>query len=309
MNVNNGKQSVVESRVGIGVFVSPLSCINNTVSIPAPPLCPAGSVPVVDSNVFTPVKPARVTECIEVWKAELKGDWNENYLIDGLSKGFSIIDVAGVPKSTFRRNYKSTSMNKLKVEARIKEEISAGNYVLTSIKPSVISALGAIPKDADDVRVIHDLSRPDGGVNKWALDTSVTYTSIDKVTEQITEGSYLATVDLRAAYRSIPINPSCYDLTGIMWKFEGDLDASYLFDSRLPFGASKSCAVFQSVTDSVSRIMGRKGYRVYAYLDDMICVGVSQVDCQACFDTLIRLIEDLGLVVNWKKVSQPVQYF
>ena len=33
-----------------------------------------------------------------------------------------------------------------KVEATLKEEIAAGNYITTSVKPSIISALGTVPK-------------------------------------------------------------------------------------------------------------------------------------------------------------------
>ncbi len=45
-------------------------------------------------------------------------------------------------------NYKSATDNPFreKVERQINHEISAGNYVITISKPTIISALGANPK-------------------------------------------------------------------------------------------------------------------------------------------------------------------
>ena len=39
-------------------------------------------------------------------------------------------------------------------------ELSNNNYVLTSVKPTIVSALGAIPKSNFKVRLIHDANRP-----------------------------------------------------------------------------------------------------------------------------------------------------
>jgi hypothetical protein len=259
------------------------------------------------SNVNAIVKVAKVTECLSKWKSEMKGDLFETYVLDGIENGFSIVDGVSPPKSTYMKNYRSTLLNKSKVEMRLLEEIAAGNYVRTIIKPVVVSALGAIPKGLDDVRLIHDLSRPDGGVNKLAWDTSVCYTTVDEVTNHIGSDSYLAKVDLSNAYRSIPIMNGCYDLTGLSWLFEGDSEVTWLFDARLPFGASKSCKVFQCITDSICRMMGRRGYQTFAYIDDIICVGDSKLSCTSCFDTLVELLRELGLIVNWKKVSAPVR--
>ena len=130
---------------------------------------------------------------------------------------------------------------------------------------------------------------------------------VDEVTKFITGSSYLAKVDLKAAYRSIPIKKNCYELTGIQWLFGDSTVPMYLFDAKLPFGAAKSCFIFQSVTDAVCRILLRHGFRAMSYIDDFICVGDSELSCKACFDFLIEMLESLGLLINWKKVSEPVR--
>jgi hypothetical protein len=257
---------------------------------------------------YTTVPVARVTECLDVWKKELQNDVDKDFILNGIGSGFSIVDCEVSKNATYRRNYKSTQLaNKQKVENRILEQIESGHYIISEAKPLKISALGAVPKDISDVCVIHDLSRPDGGVNKFAKETSVTYTTLDKAVNFISPSAFLAKLDLAAAYRSIPISEDCYELTGMQWKFQGHNSPTNLFDCRLPFGAAMSCNVFQRITDSISRIMERKGFTIIPYLDDMLCIGESELSCRLCLDTLIDLVESLGLRVNWKKVSGPAR--
>jgi hypothetical protein len=168
------------------------------------------------------VKQARVTECYSKWCDELHGDVFEEYILDGIKNGFNIVDSSDLPVDIFSRNYKSVLSNKLQAECRLIEQINEGNYVMTHEKPLVVSALGAVPKDEGDIRIIHDLSRPDGGVNRLAWDTSVAFTSVDEATKLISESSFLAKIDLKSAYRSIPVSKSCFQLTGLHWKFGPD---------------------------------------------------------------------------------------
>ena len=80
-----------------------------------------------------------------------------------------------------------------------------------------------------------------------------------------------------------------------------------MVDSRLPFGASMSCQIFQLISDAISRMMARRNLAVVCYLDDMICVAETELDCLLVFNTLIELLERLGLDINWGKVALPTQ--
>jgi hypothetical protein len=251
---------------------------------------------------------AKVSSRIAEWCVELQNDIDADFLLQGIEHGFHITDSVDSPPHMSRSNYKSTSgVNKMKVEARILEEIEKGNYLPCSVKPKVVSALGAVPKGKSDIRVIHDLSRPNGGVNLYAHNTSVSYASIVTVTNYFSPAGFMAKIDLQAAYRSIPISPSDYELTGIRWKFHGNSEVSYLVDSRLPFGASMSCQIFQRISDAISRMMARRNLAVVCYLDDMICVAETELECLSVFNTLIELLERLGLDINWGKVALPTQ--
>jgi hypothetical protein len=58
--------------------------------------------------------------------------------------------------------------------------------------PKVVSSLGAIPKNKEAVRMIHDLSRPDGGVNNFGLNSAVKYSTLEDAILLIKPKSYLA---------------------------------------------------------------------------------------------------------------------
>jgi hypothetical protein len=94
-----------------------------------------------------------------------------------------------------------------------------------------------------DVRIIHDFSRPNGGVNAYVEDTSVTYATIDQAVKEIGPEFFMSKCDLKSAYRSIPLHQSVFKLTGLQWHFEGDQDTTFMFDVRLPFGAAHGILV------------------------------------------------------------------
>ena len=82
------------------------------------------------------------------------------------------------------------------------------------IKPTIISALGAVPKpDSDDLRLIHDCSMPPKlGVNSYIDIEKQKFQTVDDAVQSIQRGYYLAKVDLRHAYRFVPVHPSNYRL-------------------------------------------------------------------------------------------------
>ena len=55
----------------------------------------------------------------------------------------------------------STNEKRLATERVILTEVNKNNYVVSAIKPNIVSALGAVPKtDSNDIRLIHNASRP-----------------------------------------------------------------------------------------------------------------------------------------------------
>ena len=233
----------------------------------------------------------------------------------GIQNGFTITQPAENIPPAECANYPSATgpENRAKVESQIREEIAQGRYIVTKDKPLVISALGAIPKqDSQDIRLIHDCSRPTGkGVNSYANPEKFHFESIDNAVRHISRGSWMAKVDIKAAYRHVGLNPSEYKLTGIQYKFSGDKDVTFMYDSRLPFGASESVGCLHRISQSVVRAARRRAKRlnchIMCYLDDFLIIGDSRRACQRAVDILVGILSELGFSLNWDKFCPPSQ--
>lgn len=209
-------------------------------------------------------------------------------------------------------NYFST-VNSLafdKVETIIKEEISAGNYKIWPSKPVIISALGAVPKaDSEDLRLIHDCSMPPGlGVNSYIDIEKQKFQTLDDAARLLRPGYYMAKVDLRHAYRSVPVHPANWSALGLKWRFRGHKHFTYLVDTRLPFGGKSAPGIFHRLTQAVRRMMGRTGFPLeVVYLDDFLVIGRTEAECKLAFDTLCSLLLSLGFELSPPKVVPPCQ--
>ena len=91
----------------------------------------------------------------ELWLGELKGDPDEEFLSDGIINGFQPIpaDARLVPAEM--NNYISSTGSAVrdKVESTLLEEIAIGNYVISEVKPTIVSA---VSEDSEEIRLIHD---------------------------------------------------------------------------------------------------------------------------------------------------------
>lgn len=191
-------------------------------------------------------------------------------------------------------NYKSATGDDVrdKVEKAIREQIDRGNYIITTEKPTIVSALGAIPKPDSDRRPQHS------NVNSYS-DTQqhYSYVTVDKAVSLIKRNVYLAKINLKSAYRHVPIHPSNYTATGLAWRFRRDKTLTYLYDCKLPFGASKRPEIFHRLTQAITRMMEHRGFTVLAYLDDFLIISDTAVS------TSVPSTDEseLGFQINWDK--------
>ena len=211
------------------------------------------------------------------------------------------------------RNYKSSTDPLIsdKVEEVVLEEIQLENYVIVKNEPGIVSALGAIPESGSSgVRLIHDCSMPKGkGFNMYSEINHFKFQTLDDAIKLLQPGYFMAKIDLKSAYRSVPIHPSNYAGTGLKWKFKGNkVKFTYFVDTRLLFGGKRSPEIFNRLTQAVRSIMAKKGYNaVVVYLDDFLVIGETKEACPAAFDALLSLLQNLGFKISWSKVQGPVQ--
>ena len=228
-----------------------------------------------------------------------------------MREGFHIVDWKERPKERVEvKNCRSAYDDVLRplAEQQIKMELEEGRYCIVSDPPSIVSAIGVLPKpEGQGVRLIHDCSRPAGAsVNDYAPLERVSFQTFDDAVKLLTPGCYLAKVDLKNAFRSVKVHPSNRDALGLKWVFAGDKEATYLIDTCMPFGARRAPSIFHRISQSIKRMMRRRGFDcIVVYLDDFLVVAKTLEECSKIQAILIDLLRKLGFQINWKKVEGP----
>ena len=119
-----------------------------------------------------------------------------------------------------------------------------------------------------------DLSIPVGSSVNDGIDKkfcSLSYVSVDDVVDGVVEcgrGCLMAKIDVRSAYRNIPVHPDDRHLLGIFWR------GNTFLDDTLPFRLRSAPKIFNAVADALEWILKHRGIRyIYHYLDDFIVLG------------------------------------
>lgn len=252
-----------------------------------------------------------IANCLEAWETELKNDQDQIFLLDGLTNGFRIVDKNSDIHKAEMKNHRSTCEYREAVEKELRDQIQQGHYVVATEPPLIVSPLAAIPKDddSDKVRIIHDGSRPFGAaMNDYATLHSERFQTIADACKIAKPGYWCAKLDLKAAYRSVPIHKDDYKVTGLKWHFSGEKDPTYLFDSRLPFGATLAPSHFHRLSQAIGRCLRRQGFRgIVVYIDDFLLAAETFEECNRALHCLIRLVRKLGFQISWNKVVGPTQ--
>ena len=135
-----------------------------------------------------------------------------------------------------------------------------------------------------------DLSSPEGrSVNGGIRPElcSLSYVSVDDAARMATragQGALLAKVDIKSAYRLVPVHPEDRLLLGMAW------DGAVFVDTVLPFGLRSAPKIFTALADALEWMIRRQGVpTVLHYLDDFLIVG--QPNADQCAVDLQRLLE------------------
>ncbi len=151
------------------------------------------------------------------------------------------------------------------------------------------------------------MSAPEGASVNDGIDGplgSLTYVSINDAADGIRslgKGSIMAKVDVRRAYRNIPVHREDRWLMGMRW------DRALFVDTALPFGLRSAAKIFTAVADAVEWIAKHEGVRfVIHYLDDFLVVGApSSQECAIALAKLLEIFHRLGLPVAEGKLEGP----
>lgn len=119
----------------------------------------------------------------------------------------------------------------------------------------------------------------------------------------IPANGFMATIDLKEAYLLVPIRES--DRKFLRFEFhDRNLDTVHTYEfTALPYGLSVAPRVFTKIMKEVVTYLRYQGFKNVCYLDDILCIGDTYMECLQNVNTTITLLECLGFVINYVKSS------
>jgi hypothetical protein len=148
----------------------------------------------------------------------------------------------------------------------LKQQVETG-HAIGPLDPNschgvVVSSLGVVPKATPGkFRVIVDLSSPSGhSINDYLRRewTHVSYSSVDDAAllmHALGPGTLMAKLDIRDAYRIIPVHPEERRFLGVLW------DKQVYVDCQLPFGLASAPAIFSALAEALHWVLHHRGVR------------------------------------------------
>jgi hypothetical protein len=227
--------------------------------------CPRTHLPVV-----TPFKPAAWLRLLAEypdrnWAHRLVYD-----LVHGVNIGFR------GPRLQRResRNLTASAAEDAAIATDLVTEVAlhhiAGPYEQAPFDHYVCSPLKTVPKkgNAEKFRIIHHLSYPHGrSINSFTADWPCSLAGFDhaiRIVRQLGQSCYLAKVDVKAAYRCIPVRPADWPLLGMRWQ------GQYYFHRTLPFGLRSACHLWERYATAMEWVIRTQFgvQQITHYVDD-----------------------------------------
>lgn len=119
--------------------------------------------------------------------------------------------------------------------------------------------------------------------------------SINLACSFIKPGDFMASLDLKDAYFSIPIFQPHRKYLRFLWKGQ-----RYEF-TCLPFGYSLAPRVFTKVLKPVIATLRFRGIRLVVFIDDILVIASSAQQCSDHLAEALALLRSLGFTINFKK--------
>ena len=198
------------------------------------------------------------------------------------------------------------------IDKALREECVAGRMAGPYSHPPLpnlrCSGLGVVPKKDGGWRVIYHLSAPTGrSINDFInpVRFSLHYCTTDAaiaIINTLGKTTLMGKIDLKAAFRQIPVRREDWNLLGIHWRGE------WYVDKCLPFGLRSSPALFNQLAEAIEWILRHcSGVRhIIHYLADFFTAGPS--DSQECEHNMIAmnaLCTTIGAPTKPEKAEGP----
>ena len=145
-------------------------------------------------------------------------------------------------------------------------------------------------------RLILDLPSPEGasvndGIDKMLC--SLSYATVDEAASQVVRlgrGALMAKVDIKTAYRLVPIHPDDHLLLGMQ------LEGAVYMDTVLPFGLRSAPKIFNAIADTLEWVCRSEGvaYMLHYFDDFMLFGSPHSSECSDYLSILSSVFNKLG---------------
>ena len=118
---------------------------------------------------------------------------------------------------------------------------------------------------------------------------------------QLGKGSLIAKINIKSAYRLIPVSPQDRHYLGMQW------NGHVFVDGMFPFGLQSAQKILNAVADALEWCVAREEVQeIYHYLDDFATIGPPNSDqCSWNLHTLQTVCNDLGVPLADEKQAGP----
>lgn len=242
----------------------------------------------------------------------LDGYHDRNYVVQGFTHGFDLgIDCEKTIKSSSPTCFARNELFE-KLGQELEKGYLLGPFDQLPLEDLVTSPICVVPKSNGKWRLIFNLSDPvNFSVNDAIPEAkkTVQYCSVNEVATFIARRfrhlqPYLSKIDLKDAYRMVPIKKD-------QWKYLGmNIRGQYLIDRCLPMGAASSCQIFQRISDSIKWMVTNSSPSkiiIFNYLDDFLLLAKNQSEGILATNHFLIVAEKLGLPISHDKVTFPTQ--
>ena len=225
------------------------------------------------------------------------------HVMNGIEHGFRVGFTHGSQLTPACHNMCSALLHPSVVDAYISTETREGRmlgpFPPGRIEGLQINRMGVVQKGhtPGKWRLITDLSYPEGNSINDGIRSelcSLKYTSVERVAraaQQLGRGALLAKLDIKSAYRLVPVHPGDRNLPAIEWH-----GACYV-DRALPFGPRSAPNIFTAVADALQWVMLQRGVSVVDhYMDYFVTMSPPHTDtCRVNLDRILAVCRDLGV--------------
>ena len=235
-------------------------------------------------------------------------------LLTGLTQGFRI-GFQGPRAPQEYSNLLSARDNPSIINKNILKEVqlshTAGPFISPPFPNFQVYPIGVVPKKhSSDWRTIFHLSYPkhhSTSVNAHIspTDYSLHYITVDNaisIIQSLGQGCFMSKLDIKSAFRNIPVHPSDWELSGMKWQ------GLYYFDTVLPFGLRSAPYIFYQFSCMLEWIIKTKlGIpNVIHILDDFFFVTKPpRSDCLTALCNILCLLTELDIPVAPGKTFPP----